>query len=107
MAPSTDSNHICRDVGIGITGVVTKAHRAKAAETELLDKKLNAALIRRAAQRPPEKVDAMADLRASSEYRPHLAAVYTRRALEAALTPDLQLRLSGLLRKAKTESVRG
>jgi len=81
-----DSNQICRDVGIGITGVATKPYRAKAVEAELKGKNLDPALIRRAAQRAPENVDTMADLHASSEYRAHLAAVYTRRALEAALS---------------------
>jgi carbon-monoxide dehydrogenase medium subunit len=66
--------------------VATKAYRAKAVEAELEGKRLDAALIRRAAQSAPDKVDALADLHASSEYRAHLATVYTRRAVEAALS---------------------
>jgi carbon-monoxide dehydrogenase medium subunit len=81
-----DSDQICRDVGIGITGVATKGYRAKAVEAELKGKRLDATLIRRAAQSAPDKVDALADLHASSEYRAHLATVYTRRAVEAALS---------------------
>jgi aerobic carbon-monoxide dehydrogenase medium subunit len=81
-----DSNQICRGVGIGITGVATKAYRAKAVEAELKGKRIDAALIGGAAQSAPDKVDVLADLHASSEYRAHLATVYTRRAVEAALS---------------------
>jgi aerobic carbon-monoxide dehydrogenase medium subunit len=79
-----DSNQICQHVRIAITGVAPKAYRAKSVETELKGRGLDAAAVRRAAQRAPDGVDALADLHASSEYRAHLATVYTRRAVEAA-----------------------
>ncbi len=83
---AVDAGQICQDVGIGITGVGPKAYRAKAVEAELKSKKLDGALIKQAAQKAADGVDAMSDLHASSEFRAHLARVYTARALEAAFS---------------------
>jgi len=79
-----DSSQVCQDVSIGITGVGSRAYRAKSVEAELKGKKLDSAVIRQASKRASEGVEALADLHASSEYRSHLACVYTRRALETA-----------------------
>jgi carbon-monoxide dehydrogenase medium subunit len=81
-----DKNQICQDAAIGITGVGSKAYRAKLVEAELKGKKLDSAVIKQVSKKASEGVDALADLHASSEYRSHLACVYTRRALETALS---------------------
>jgi aerobic carbon-monoxide dehydrogenase medium subunit len=82
---SLDSAQICQQLGIGITGVGSKPYRARSVENELKGKKLEAPTIAKAALKAAEGVDALSDLHASSEYRSHLASVFTRRALEAAL----------------------
>ena len=81
-----DANQVCQEVSIGITGVTSKAYRAKSVEAELRGKKLDSAAIKQAAQKATDGIEALADLHASSEYRSHLSRVYTRRALEAALS---------------------
>jgi carbon-monoxide dehydrogenase medium subunit len=83
---TVDANQVCQEVGIGITGVASKAYRAKSVEAQLKGKKLDAAVIKQAAQKATDGIEALADLHASSEYRSHLCRVYTRRALEAALS---------------------
>jgi carbon-monoxide dehydrogenase medium subunit len=80
-----DSNQICQQIGIGITGVGSKAYRARTVENALKGQKLDRALISSAAGKAAAGLDALGDLHASAEYRTHLAAVYTRRAIEAAL----------------------
>lgn len=82
---TVDGSQTCQEVAIGITGVASKPYRAKAVEGELKGKKLDATLIAKAAQKAAEGADALSDLHASSEYRSHLANVYTKRAIEAAL----------------------
>ncbi|MGH9904638.1 MAG: FAD binding domain-containing protein [Pyrinomonadaceae bacterium] len=69
---------------IGITGVASKAYRATGVESALTGKKLDARGITDAASHACDGVDANSDLYASSEYRRHLAQVYTRRAITAA-----------------------
>ena len=81
-----DAGQVCQEVGIGITGAASKAYRAKSVETELKGKKLDSPAIKQAAQKAADGIEALADLHASSEYRSHLSRVYTRRALEAALS---------------------
>ena len=81
-----DANQVCQEVSIGITGVTSKAYRANSVEAELRGKKLDSAAIKQAAQKATDGIEALADLHASSEYRSHLSRVYTRRALEAALS---------------------
>lgn len=82
---TVDSNQVCQQIGIGITGVASKAYRPKAVENVLKGQKLDRALVATAAGKAGDGVDALADLHASAEYRLHLAGVYTRRAIEAAL----------------------
>ncbi len=83
---SVDGNKVCQDVGIGITGVGSKAYRARQVEVELKGKALDQTGIKKAAQHASDGVEALADLHASSEYRSHLARVYTARALQTALS---------------------
>ncbi|HXZ28697.1 MAG TPA: xanthine dehydrogenase family protein subunit M [Terriglobales bacterium] len=65
---------------VGITGVAERAYRAAAVEQALRAQ----AAIADAAAHAADGVEALGDHFASSEYRAHLAAVFTRRALEEA-----------------------
>jgi carbon-monoxide dehydrogenase medium subunit len=82
---TVDASQVCQDIGIGITGVDSKPYRAKAVETELKGKKLDSASIAKASQKAAAGIEALSDLHASSEYRAHLASVFTKRAIERAL----------------------
>jgi carbon-monoxide dehydrogenase medium subunit len=70
---------------VGITGVGPKAYRATSVEAALKGKPANAESFAQAASTAADGQDVQGDLHASSEYRAHLARVFTRRALEAAL----------------------
>jgi carbon-monoxide dehydrogenase medium subunit len=65
---------------VGVTGIASKAFRAKAVEAALA----GGATAADAAARVDDGVDVNGDLYASADFRRHLARVYTRRALEAA-----------------------
>jgi aerobic carbon-monoxide dehydrogenase medium subunit len=80
---TVEDGHIS-DARVAITGVADKAYRAEAVEAVLKGHHPDAETITAAAQHAAEGVEALGDLHASSEYRAHLARVYTRRALEAA-----------------------
>ncbi len=69
---------------VGVTGVGAKAYRATAVEKALAGKKPSAKEIAEAARLAARGVELLSDLHASSEYRKEMAAVFTRRALEAA-----------------------
>jgi carbon-monoxide dehydrogenase medium subunit len=75
----------CKSASIGITGVSAKAYRASAVEDTLIGAKLDLQTISSAASRATEGVDINGDLFASDDYRRHLAQVYTRRAISAAI----------------------
>jgi carbon-monoxide dehydrogenase medium subunit len=75
----------CEGASIGITGVSAKAYRAAAVETSLTGATLNQQTIASASARAADGVDTNGDLFASADYRRHLAQVYTRRAIEAAV----------------------
>jgi carbon-monoxide dehydrogenase medium subunit len=70
---------------IGITGVAVRAYRATAAEQILIDKKATPKLLAEAAEKATDGVDPLGDIHASAAYRRAAAAVYARRALEAAI----------------------
>lgn len=74
----------CQRARVGVTGVAVKAYRASAVEDALAGKVLDEATISDAAAHAADGVDANADLYASADYRRHLAAIYTRRAVRAA-----------------------
>jgi carbon-monoxide dehydrogenase medium subunit len=76
----------CQSAGIGITGVSPKAYRAAKAESALKGNALDAKTLSAAAAHAADGVDVNSDLYASADYRKQLAAVYTRRALEAAVS---------------------
>ncbi|HMH42321.1 MAG TPA: xanthine dehydrogenase family protein subunit M [Pyrinomonadaceae bacterium] len=75
----------CERASIGITGVSAKAYRASAVESALNGAALNDETIANAAAHAADGVDINGDLFASADYRRHLAAVYTKRAIESAL----------------------
>ena len=69
---------------VALTGVGSKAYRAKSVESALDGQPANADSIAAAARSAAEGVDALSDLHASAEYRTHLASVFARRAIAAA-----------------------
>ncbi|MGH9929679.1 MAG: FAD binding domain-containing protein [Pyrinomonadaceae bacterium] len=75
----------CESAGVGVTGVASKAYRAGAVERALKGQQLNDQTIAGAAAHATDGVDPNSDLYASENYRRHLAQVYMRRALQAAL----------------------
>ena len=81
-----DASGKCQAAGVGITGVSPKAYRAEGVESELISKALDSKTLPAAAALAADDVQANSDLFASSEYRKHLAQVYTRRALETAVS---------------------
>jgi len=81
-----DPSGKCQSAGIGVTGVGLKAYRAGAAENALKGKSLDAKTLAAAAEHAADGVETNSDLFASGEYRKHLAQVYTRRALETAVS---------------------
>jgi carbon-monoxide dehydrogenase medium subunit len=75
----------CKAASIGITGVSSKAYRPSAVEAALTGANLDDASIANAAGHATDGIDVNGDVFASDEYRRHLAAVHTRRAIAAAL----------------------
>jgi len=65
--------------------VSAKAYRAAAVEAALRGKKIDDQTIAAAAANAASGVDVNGDLFASADYRRHLAEVYTRRAIAAAM----------------------
>lgn len=76
----------CQSAGVGVTGVSPKAYRAANVENALKGASLDAKSLAAAATHAADGVDVNSDLYASAEYRKQLAAVYTRRALETAVS---------------------
>jgi len=74
----------CASASIGITGVSSKAFRAAQVESALAGAR-DAQAIAGAAAHAADGVDINGDLFASSDYRRHLATVYTQRAVAAAM----------------------
>lgn len=75
----------CKSASIGITGVSSKAYRPSAVESALTGAVLNDSAIANAAAHATDGIDVNGDVFASDEYRKHLASVYVRRAIGAAL----------------------
>jgi carbon-monoxide dehydrogenase medium subunit len=76
----------CASCGVGVTGVSPKPYRAGGVERALKGASLDAKSLTAAASHAADGVEANTDLFASAEYRKHLADVYTRRALETAVS---------------------
>ena len=79
-----DENGACQQASIGITGVSSKAYRASAVESALNGGVVDEQTTANAAAHATDGVDINGDLFASVDYRRHLAAVYTKRAIAAA-----------------------
>jgi carbon-monoxide dehydrogenase medium subunit len=73
-------------VRVGITGLAAKAFRAKAVENALAGKAPDADTISTAAAHAADGIDAPSDIHAAADFRTALARVYTRRAIEAAVS---------------------
>jgi carbon-monoxide dehydrogenase medium subunit len=80
-----DQKGACQSAGIGITGVASKAYRAKQVEQALAGKAIDQQLAAAAAAHATDGVNANGDLYASADYRRHLAQVYTGRAIQGAV----------------------
>lgn len=83
-----DKSGKCQNVHVGITGLGSKAFRAKAVENALHGRTPDAKTLAEAAAHAADGIDALADIHASAEFRAELARVYTRRALEIAAKAD-------------------
>jgi carbon-monoxide dehydrogenase medium subunit len=70
---------------VALTGVGDHAYRAAAVESALAGSDGSPASIRAAAAHATDGIDVAGDIHADREYRTAMAAVYTRRAIEAAL----------------------
>jgi carbon-monoxide dehydrogenase medium subunit len=81
-ALTVDAGGRVRDCRIGITGVGPRAYRARESESMLTGQVPTDAAIREAALQVANGVEVLSDLYASREYRAHLAAVMTQRALQ-------------------------
>jgi carbon-monoxide dehydrogenase medium subunit len=81
-----DGSGECQSGGVGVTGVSLKAYRASGVEGVLKGKPLDGKTLAAAAEHAADRIEANSDLFASGEYRKHLAQVYTRRALEQAVS---------------------
>lgn len=79
-----DEKGAVAEVSVGITGVGPKAYRAGAVEDHLRGKSPTARRLAEAAAHAADGIEPNSDLYASAEFRAHLAAVYTRRALARA-----------------------
>jgi carbon-monoxide dehydrogenase medium subunit len=80
-----DVDGACQSASLGITGVSSKAYRPSAVESALRGAKLDDQTIANAAAHAADGVEANGDLFASADYRKHLAGVYTKRAIAAAM----------------------
>lgn len=80
-----DGKGRCERARIGVTGVGPAAYRPRAVEDLLTGKALNDQVIASAAEKAAEGVEVNEDLFASADYRRHLASVFTKRAVQAAL----------------------
>jgi carbon-monoxide dehydrogenase medium subunit len=82
---SLNAGGSCDRASIGITGVSSKAYRATAVESALRGATLDEGAIANAAAHAADGIDVNGDVFASADYRRHLAVVYTRRAIAAAM----------------------
>ena len=70
---------------VAITGVGEAPYRAKAVEQALMGSDGSTAAVAAAAEHAADGQTVNSDIHADREYRSHMAVVYTRRAIEAAL----------------------
>lgn len=79
---STDK--VCQDIKIVLCAVAPTPMRARKAEEILKGKKIDEALINRAAKVASDEARPISDVRASAEYRKEMVEVLTRRAISEA-----------------------
>lgn len=78
---------ICRSASLGLTGAGSHAVRMPEAEAALAGRPVDEAAIDAAAAVASESIeDLSADIHASAEYRRHMIGVFTRRAIQRAVT---------------------
>ena len=77
-----DSDEVCKDIKIVLGAVAPTPIRAKKAEEILRGKKIESALIEKAAQTASSEARPISDVRASAEYRREIIEVLTRRAIK-------------------------
>ena len=82
----TQSSGSCVSARLAIGGLASGPIRAVATEIELKGKSLTSQVINAAAAKAAENTDPTEDLYASAEYKTHVATVYARKAIEAAVT---------------------
>jgi carbon-monoxide dehydrogenase medium subunit len=70
---------------VAVTGVGAHPYRARAVEAALAGSNRSAASIQAAAGHATDDIEVLGDIHADAAYRTAMAAVYTRRAIEAAL----------------------
>src|SRR5262249_23727711 len=75
-----------QSAGVGITGVGPNGYRAKGVEQALTGAAVDANGLAAAAAHAADGITVNSDMFASAEYRKSLAQVYTRRALETAIS---------------------
>ncbi|MDE3087821.1 MAG: xanthine dehydrogenase family protein subunit M [Chloroflexota bacterium] len=80
-----DDKGNCAKASIGITGACATASHARKTEAALQGKELNDETIAAAAAKAADGMDCMSDIHASAEYRAHLVAVMTTRAVTEAV----------------------
>lgn len=77
----TASGGKAQKIAIGLNGVAGKGYRASAVEKALTGQAIDEKTVAAAAVHVADGVDVQSDLYASSEFRAHLASVYTKRAV--------------------------
>lgn len=80
-----DASGRCAKARIGVTGVGPAAYRPKAVEDALTGGALDEKTVAAASAHAADEIDVNEDLFASAEYRAHLARVFTKRAVLAAV----------------------
>jgi aerobic carbon-monoxide dehydrogenase medium subunit len=81
----TQSSGSCVSARLAIGGLASGPIRAAAAEIELRGKSLTPEVINAAAAKAAENTDPTEDSYASAEYKKHVATVYARKVIEAAV----------------------
>jgi carbon-monoxide dehydrogenase medium subunit len=84
------AGNVIERAGIGVTGVSDHPYRATAVEDALTGTTGSADDIAAAAANVVGGREVNSDIHASAEYRAAMAAVYTRRAIQAALARQAQ-----------------
>ena len=81
-----DKSGKCQGARVGITGLGAKAFRAHVVEDAVNGRAPDAKALADAAAHAADGIDPLADIHAAADFRAELARVYTRRALEGALS---------------------